>query len=200
LHPRNIAPVLLNQVAGQAEMADFYYDFPGMNERTMQLALLFWGVTYDRERIHSFYHRPEKTAPGDTFMLLSRFRYPMDALLTYKAGEAPFYLYKIDKTNPLPAPEIRKFGPQRIVAGESFNRLPDGSSAIWVQTANSTSWTVIIFQEHALPTTIQNTLMVTAKVPEELLPAQGEVEVYLQDRLTGQVSKTITIPVVSKEQ
>lgn len=200
LHPRHLAPVLLNQIAGQAEMADFYYDFPDMNERTMHLALLFWGTTYDRERIHSFYHRPEKTDPSDTFLLLSRFRYPMDALLSYKAGGTPFYLYKIDKTNLLPAPEIYKIGPERIIAGKAFNRQPDGSSAIWMKTSNATSWTVIIFQGHALPTTVENPSKVTARVPEELLPAQGVAEVYLQDRLTGQVSNMITVPVVSKEQ
>ncbi|MDI6742848.1 MAG: hypothetical protein QMD11_08915, partial [Smithella sp.] len=200
LHPRNIAPVLLNQVSGDGELADFYYDFPGMNERKMHLALLFWGTPYDQQRIHSFDHQPAVPVRSDTFLLLSRFRYPIKTLLTYKAEERPYHLYKIDRTNLLPAPEIRKFGPQRIVAGESFNRLPDGSSAVWMQTANATSWTVIIFREHALPTTVENPSMVTARVPEELLPAQGEVEVYLKDRLTGQVSNTITIPVVSKEQ
>lgn len=200
LHPRNIAPVLLSQVSGQAQMLDFYYDFPGMDERTMHLALKFWGTTYDRERIHSFYHRPGKTDPSDAFLLLSRFRYPINTLLAYKAGGNFFHLYKINKINPLPAPEILKFGPERIVTGESFNRLPDGSSAVWMQTANATSWTVIVFRGHALPTTVENASMVTAKVPNKLFSTPGQAQTYLKDRLSGQVSNMITIPVTSKER
>jgi hypothetical protein len=200
LHPRNIAPVLLNHVSGQTAKLDFYYDIPGMNERTMHLALTFWGTTFDQERIHSFHHRSEKTDAPGSFLLLSRIRYPIDALLTYKAGGKPFHLYKIDQTNPLPAPEILTAGPERIVAGESFNRLPDGSSALWMQTANATSWTVIIFRDRALPTTVESASFVTARVPDELFATPGQSAVYLKDRLSGRISNTMTIPVTSKER
>jgi hypothetical protein len=200
LHPRNIAPVLLSQVSGHAEMADFYYDLPGINEQKMHLALQFWGTHYDQERIHSCCFQPGDAVPSDTFLFLSRFRYPINTLLTYKAGEKFFYLYKIDKTNLLPAPKILKFGPDRIVAGESFNLQRDGKSAMWIKTSGATFCAVIVFRGHALPTVVENPSMVTAGVPDELCSMAGKADVHLKDRLSGQVSKTITIPVVKKRQ
>jgi hypothetical protein len=197
VHPRYLAPVLSKQITAEGEMPDLYYNvLPGMDEWTMRFALEFWGTIYDQGKLHSLYHSPKVMPSSSNFLMLSPHKYTLPELYSYNAGKNSFYLYKIDEINKILLPEIHRYGPDSIRAGESFNRQPDGSSAMWLKTTNATSWTVVFFNGRELETTVESPLLVTARVPDELFSAPGNVEVYLKERLSRQISNTITIPVI----
>jgi hypothetical protein len=200
LHARYLTPVLSKQISDEGEMPDLYYNvLPGVDEWTMRFALEFWGTNYDQGKLHSLYHSPKVMPSSSIFLMLSPHKYNLPELHSYDVGKKTFYLYRIDERNKLPLPEIHSYGPESIRAGESFNRQPGGSSAMWLKTTNATSWTVVFFSGRELETTVESPLLVTARVPEELFSAPGNVEVYLKDRLSGHISNAIKIPVTSKE-
>lgn len=98
LHPRNIAPVLSREVSPEGTALDLYYEVKGLDERTMRLALKFWGVEYDREKLHAHSVYQETTADRGAFFVLSQHEYPIPAVLTYEVGGRPFHLYRMEKT------------------------------------------------------------------------------------------------------
>jgi hypothetical protein len=196
LHPRYLAPVLSKQITAEGKIPDLYYNVPGINETPMSFALEFWGTIYDEDKLHSLYHSPKVMPSSSNFLMLSPHKYTLPELYSYSAGKNTFYLYKIDERIKIPLPEIHRYGPDSIRAGESFNRQPDGSSAMWLMTTNATSWTVVFFNGHELETTVESPLLVTARVPDGLFSAPGDVKVYLKDRLTGSVSEPVVIKVL----
>ncbi|MCX5848714.1 MAG: hypothetical protein NTW65_04630 [Deltaproteobacteria bacterium] len=201
LHARYLATVLSKQISDEGEMPDLYYNvIPGVDEWSMRFALEFWGTNYDQGKLHSFYHSPKVMPSSSIFLMLSPNKYPLPDLKSYNVGKKTFYLYRIDERKKLPPPKINSYGPESIQAGESFNRQPDGSSAMWLKTTNATSWTVVFFNGRELETTVESPLMVTARVPEELFSAPGNVKVYLKDRLMWSISEPVVIKVLKDER
>ena len=72
---------------------------------------------------------------------------------------------------------ITAFGPTSIRRGESFNRQPDGSSAMWIQTATINRHdTRISIDGTPVPTSVSFYLL-TASVPQSALSDLGEHKV-----------------------
>lgn len=197
LHPRNIAPALSREVSPEGTAPDLYYDVEGLDERTMRLALRFWGTEYDQEKLHAHSGDPCSASPRAPFFVLSRHEYPITPALTYEVGGRPFRLYRIDGEDLLQAPRIHGFDPGSIRAGVPFNRQPGGESALGIDASNATAWTAVIFKGHVLPTTTASPSLVTVTVPAELFATPGDIQVYLEDRLTGKTSDPETITVES---
>jgi len=74
------------------------------------------------------------------------------------------------------------FGPETAQIGVSFNRQPDGSSAIWVSYERKPpEGAQIVFEGEPLATLIGSDVA-TAKIPERLLSTPGQKTLYLEYR------------------
>lgn len=199
LHARKLAPVLLAQVSKHQMTLDLYYDAPAVDKTTMRRALNFWGMTIEPERLHTINPQEAMDAPRKPFNLLMRQKLALPAILSYTVGQETFYLYKINEQHQPRPPEILQVGPEQIVAGCAFNQQQDGSSALWLKTANATGWTIVVFNGRDLSADVQGSDLVTVLVPDDLFAEPGDIEVYLKDRLTGHVSAPIKIKVSSEQ-
>ncbi|MBP1745698.1 MAG: hypothetical protein H6Q54_313 [Deltaproteobacteria bacterium] len=84
---------------------------------------------------------------------------------------------------------LKKYGPTDIKAGQVFNKQPNGESALWAETENATSNTVLVLNDTPLESTPQaGGKLVTATVPKDLYEKSGEYSLYLFDETTNRKS------------
>lgn len=81
--------------------------------------------------------------------------------------------------------EAGRWGPDRAVEGEAFNRQPDGSAGFWVHIGCAPRTSVLMLDGVELPTTVQSGL-VTARVEhfEEL--GRGQYELAIHDPVSDE--------------
>ena len=94
--------------------------------------------------------------------------------------------------------ELASFGPEAVKAGQSFNVQADGSSAIWSQGKNITQTTILVVDGVHLQSAAQQQLgLVTAIVPAWLTSVPGELDVRLEDLVSGRRSRSLRLTVQS---
>jgi len=81
--------------------------------------------------------------------------------------------------------KISRWGPDRAVEGEAFNRQPDGSASFWVRIGCAPPKSVLILDGVELPTSVQPGL-VTARVEHFKMLERGEHELVIRDPETGE--------------
>lgn len=100
---------------------------------------------------------------------------------------------------PTPAPKSGKnlildWGPRQTQQGQGFQKLPDGSSAMWFKVAAGSNMTQVIFKGVSLKVVVSEKL-VTCTVPPELYAQPGVAPIYLVNAATGQKSETVMFTV-----
>lgn len=196
IHARKLAPLMLAYASSIDKTLPLYYAIGGVSSLTMKAALRFWGTTVTQERLHPLEGDSVVAQPAGPFLMLSKDAHRLPELLSYKVGKNTYYLYEMDQKNKPFYPELISVGPEPISAGKPFNRQPSGDSVIWLITEKATQWTVVVFDNHELKTTVEKPSLVTAIVPLELFSNPGEIKIYLKDRLTGAIGKHSVIKVV----
>ena len=196
LHARNLAPFMLAHSSSSGESLPLHYAIGGVSSITMHKALLFWGARIPKKLLHPLEGDSVGAPPAGSFLMLSKDAHHLPELLTYKVGRDNYYLYEVDHENKTFYPELVSFGPENITAGKPFNQQPSGCSAMWLNTANATQWTVVVFDNHELETTVTKPSLVTAIVPPELFSNPGDIKIYLKNRLTGAVSKPMIVKIL----
>ena len=93
----------------------------------------------------------------------------------------------------LPPLVLKKYGPDNIRAGVEFNRQPNGECAIWAETENVTSTTilVLVFPQMLESAPHEHGNLITAVVPQKLFSVPGEFPLYLWDVKTNRKSKEL---------
>lgn len=80
---------------------------------------------------------------------------------------------------------VDRWGPSQAVAGEAFNRQPDGSAAFWVRIGCAPPGAVLVLDGVELPTVVRSEL-VTARVPHFADLPRGQYPLELFDRASGE--------------
>lgn len=79
-----------------------------------------------------------------------------------------------------PVAHILKLFPQEIAPGKSFNKQPNGQSAIAISCEHATPKTVVVWDGQPLQTTFGSPEAVTAIVPQAPYAQPGEHHVHLE--------------------
>ncbi|SCW85485.1 Sulfotransferase domain-containing protein [Paenibacillus tianmuensis] len=90
---------------------------------------------------------------------------------------------------------IKKYGPENIHAGESYNIQPDGMNAIWVEGNNITSSCVVCINDMPLLSSVHDQHLITAKVPNEITKNKGILKLNLLDQKTGRTSNILVVEI-----
>jgi hypothetical protein len=136
-------------------------------------------IPYKKVKI-TFVDSIEKVSPGD---------WENDKVLIYRLNWSNFQM--IDMKNPdLPEPLVlKKFGPDRVRAGQVFNRQANGESAIWADTQNASQSTVFVLNETELETRISaDGKSAAAEVQRYLYKEPGVYNLFLLDKKTHKKS------------
>jgi predicted O-methyltransferase YrrM len=81
-------------------------------------------------------------------------------------------------------PVLRQVLPERTKRGERFNPQAVGASALAVTCTNATRETIVIFGGRPLETTFGSRQFLTALVPDEVVSANGDYDVFLRQGST----------------
>ena len=84
---------------------------------------------------------------------------------------------RLHRAHPGPARAITTLVPAEALAGEVFQRQPDGRAALALLGTSLAQGDEIFWAGVRLPTTFGSSRLLTATVPEELLAEPGEIEV-----------------------
>ncbi|KEQ27935.1 sulfotransferase family protein [Paenibacillus tyrfis] len=90
---------------------------------------------------------------------------------------------------------IKKYGPENIQAGESYNIQPDGMNAIWVEGNNITSSCVVCINDIPLLSSFHDQHLITVKVPNEITKNKGILKLNLLDQKTGRTSNILVVEI-----
>lgn len=81
--------------------------------------------------------------------------------------------------------QVGQWGPTMALAGEAFNRQPDGAAGFWVHVGCAPSGTILELAGTALPTSVQPGL-ITARVKHFATLGRGRHELVLFDPESGE--------------
>ncbi len=100
-----------------------------------------------------------------------------------------------EKPQPLSGPPfvLKALHPSEATAGAGFNVQPNGKSAIAVECENATKDTVILFDNHPLPTVFGSSSLLTAEVPPEYYAQPGAIAVSIKSPRGQSASLPLTI-------
>ncbi len=102
--------------------------------------------------------------------------------------------FSIGCAKPTPPPLIKDFGPKKTKAAQGFNVQPDGTSALWIQAANTTESTIIVWGDRQVRT-FKEPYGLSAPIQKELYDKPGSYNIYLLDTVTGAKSNSVVFTV-----
>jgi hypothetical protein len=197
LHPRLLAPILNHDIDNGVASIALMYDIPDLGNDSFSHSLVFWGVPQNRFSALALGEKMQNIPDNAKQYFLSGTYYNnMYALYSYDVNDKKYYLYDTNwKNMRVPAPMLEDYGPRSTKAGRGFNIQPSGLSALWLRTRYATSATVVVFNGHALETTVGSEGFLAAVVPDNLFYKPGEYRIHLLDKAWGNKSNSVVFKV-----
>lgn len=155
-------------------------------------------INTDRTMISAILNKGHHLAP-DTYRI-----YLYDQASGRKSNEVTFKVYPpgstipgltgIAKPTPTPDPNqpvIKKWGPQTVAEGATFNLQSNGNSALWFNLERTVPRPVVIFNGTPLETFAGSDGSVSAGVPKNLLTKAGDYPIVIKDNATSKTSAAV---------
>ncbi|MCL4487309.1 MAG: hypothetical protein M1570_04165 [Chloroflexi bacterium] len=91
--------------------------------------------------------------------------------------------------------KITDYGPRIVRAGQTFNRQPDGSFALWFKTENATRNTVLDFDGAQIQVDFGSSTLVSARIRPDRLTQPRTIDLFLFDTITHDRSNVVQLDV-----